>query len=97
MKGSMSGGARDFNNIETRAVIKFFFFFSKGWSLQLVSFLVGLRTYQPFLVRAILDFSTSNIKGISVEVIRHLLLAIISKRQTVGRVTNSPCAMKCAE
>jgi uncharacterized protein YbaA (DUF1428 family) len=25
------------------------------------------------------------------------LLAIISKRQTVGRVTNSPCAMKCAE
>ena len=25
LKGSMSGGARDFNNIETRAVIKFFF------------------------------------------------------------------------
>ena len=27
LKGSMSGDARDFNNIETRAVIKFFFFF----------------------------------------------------------------------
>ena len=26
LKGSMSGDARDFNNIETRAVIKFFFF-----------------------------------------------------------------------
>ena len=26
LKGSMSGEARDFNNIETRAVIKFFFF-----------------------------------------------------------------------
>ena len=25
LKGSMSGEARDFNNIETRAVIKFFF------------------------------------------------------------------------
>jgi len=25
LKGSMSGDARDFNNIETRAVIKFFF------------------------------------------------------------------------
>jgi len=27
LKGSMSGDARDFNNIETRAVIKFLFFF----------------------------------------------------------------------
>ena len=27
LKGSMSGHVRDFNNIETRAVIKFFFFF----------------------------------------------------------------------
>ena len=26
LKGSMSGDARDFNNIETRTVIKFFFF-----------------------------------------------------------------------
>jgi len=26
LKGSMSGDARDFNNMETRAVIKFFFF-----------------------------------------------------------------------
>ena len=26
LKGSMSGDARDFNNIETRAVFKFFFF-----------------------------------------------------------------------
>ena len=26
LKGSLSGDARDFNNIETRAVIKFFFF-----------------------------------------------------------------------
>ena len=26
LKGSMSGDVRDFNNIETRAVIKFFFF-----------------------------------------------------------------------
>jgi len=26
MKGNMSGDARDFNNIETRAVIKFLFF-----------------------------------------------------------------------
>jgi hypothetical protein len=26
LKGSVSGDARDFNNIETRAVIKFFFF-----------------------------------------------------------------------
>jgi len=26
LKGSMSGDARDFNNIETRAVIKYFFF-----------------------------------------------------------------------
>jgi len=26
LKGSMSGDARDFNNIETRAVIKLFFF-----------------------------------------------------------------------
>ena len=32
IKGSMSGGARDFNNIETRAVIKFFFSV-KVWSL----------------------------------------------------------------
>jgi len=29
LKGSMSGDARDFNNIETRAVIKFYFFFYK--------------------------------------------------------------------
>jgi hypothetical protein len=28
LKGSMSGDARDFNNIETRAVIKFFLFLS---------------------------------------------------------------------
>ena len=27
LKGSMSGDARDFSNIETRAVIKFFIFF----------------------------------------------------------------------
>jgi len=27
LKESMSGGSRDFNNMETRAVIKFFFFF----------------------------------------------------------------------
>ena len=52
---SMSGDARDFNNIETRAVIKVFSprktrrrrkftpFWQKQW---LVSFLVGLRTYQ---------------------------------------------------
>ena len=26
LKGSMSGNARDFNNVETRAAIKFFFF-----------------------------------------------------------------------
>jgi len=26
LKGSMSGDARDFNNMQTRAVIKFFFF-----------------------------------------------------------------------
>jgi len=26
LKGSMSGDARDFNNIETQAIIKFFFF-----------------------------------------------------------------------
>jgi hypothetical protein len=30
LKGSMSGEARAFNNIETRAVIKFFFFSSKA-------------------------------------------------------------------
>ena len=30
LKGSMSGDARDFNNIETRAVIKFFFLQCKG-------------------------------------------------------------------
>jgi len=29
LKGSMSGDARDFNNIETRAVIKVFFFQGK--------------------------------------------------------------------
>jgi len=29
LKGSMSGDARDFNNMETRAVIKFFFLQSK--------------------------------------------------------------------
>ena len=29
LKGSMSGDARDFNNFETRAVIKFFFFARK--------------------------------------------------------------------
>ena len=27
LKGSMSGDARDFNNMETRSVVKFFFFF----------------------------------------------------------------------
>jgi len=30
LKGSMSGDARDFNSMETRAVIKFFFFFLQG-------------------------------------------------------------------
>jgi hypothetical protein len=30
MKGSMSGAARDFSNIETRTVIKFFFLQGKG-------------------------------------------------------------------
>jgi len=30
MKGSMSGNTRDFNNIETRAVIKFFFLQGKA-------------------------------------------------------------------
>jgi len=30
LKGSMSGNARDFNNIETRAVIKFFFLQGKA-------------------------------------------------------------------
>ena len=30
LKGSMSGDARDFNNIETRAVIKIFFFFFRA-------------------------------------------------------------------
>jgi len=30
LKGSMSGDARDFSNIETRAVIKHFFFFVQG-------------------------------------------------------------------
>ena len=47
--------ARDFNNMETRAVIRFFFFPARqgaegNWrhsdSNKLVSFLVGLRTYQ---------------------------------------------------
>ena len=48
---------RDFNNIETRAIIKFFFFPLQGKALKeihailteiywLVSFLGGLRTYQ---------------------------------------------------
>ena len=30
LKGSMSGDARDFNNMETRAVIKFFFLQGKA-------------------------------------------------------------------
>jgi hypothetical protein len=30
MKGSMSGDARDFNNTETRAVIKYFFLEGKA-------------------------------------------------------------------
>ena len=30
LKGSMTGDARDFNNIETRAVVKFLFFFLQG-------------------------------------------------------------------
>ena len=30
LKGNMSGGARDFNNIETRIVIKFFFLQGKA-------------------------------------------------------------------
>ena len=30
LKGSMPGNARDFSNIETRVVIKFFFFFLQG-------------------------------------------------------------------
>jgi len=30
LKGNMSGDARDFNNIETRAVIKFFFLQGKA-------------------------------------------------------------------
>ena len=30
LKGSMSGDARDFNNIETRAVIKVFLFLLQG-------------------------------------------------------------------
>jgi len=30
LKGSMSGDARDFNNIERRVVIKFFFFARQG-------------------------------------------------------------------
>jgi len=29
LKESMSGDVRDFNNMETRAVIKFFFFFAR--------------------------------------------------------------------
>jgi len=39
--------ARDFNNIETRAVIKFFSPGRQGKApKEIVSFLVGLRTYQ---------------------------------------------------
>jgi len=48
--------ARDFNNIETRAVMKLFFFFLQGKAPKEIhailtetlafSFLVGLRTYQ---------------------------------------------------
>jgi len=30
LKGSMSGYARDFNNVEMWAVVKFFFFFLQG-------------------------------------------------------------------
>jgi len=30
LKGSKSGDARDFNNVETRAVVKFFFFARQG-------------------------------------------------------------------
>ena len=50
----MSGYARDFNNIETRTVMKFFFFckarrrrkLTPFWQKHYFSFLVGLRTYQ---------------------------------------------------
>jgi len=46
----MSGDARDFNNIETRAVIKFFFSARQGAEGNSRQFLVGLRTYQhPFV------------------------------------------------
>jgi len=34
LKGSMSGDAHDFNNMETRAVINFFFFLSFFFSRQ---------------------------------------------------------------
>jgi len=34
LKGIMSGDARDFNNIETRAVIKFFFLPLQGKALK---------------------------------------------------------------
>jgi len=50
----MSGDVRDFNNIETRAFIKFFFLQGKApkeihailTETLACSFLVGLRTYQ---------------------------------------------------
>ena len=61
----MSGDARDFNNIETRTVINFFFLQGKAPKEihailtetlgehvpSYVSFVVGLRTYQHPLVR----------------------------------------------
>ena len=43
LKGSMSGDAFDFNNIETRAVIKFIFLQGKAPKEIHVFFLSGLR------------------------------------------------------
>ena len=49
LKGSMSGDARDFNNIETRAVIKFFFFFLQGKAPKEIHAILieTLREYAP--------------------------------------------------
>ena len=48
LKGSMSGDARDFNNMETRAVIKFLFFLQGKAPKEIHAVLTEtLREYVP--------------------------------------------------
>jgi len=49
LKGSTSGDARDFNNMETRAVIKFFFFLQGKAPKEIHTILTETGEHAPMM------------------------------------------------